>query len=155
MSAGSVPFNSGGSLNESSAKFGAIAPPALIVDDSPTMREMLRTILELSGQPTGTIYDACDGIEAIKCLQESNVGILLVDLHMPRMDGFTLLEWVSKQEELQPLAIAIISAENCSRYAKQLMSYGVRSTIRKPFLPEQVRDVYRSLVTSYKLGLAR
>jgi CheY-like chemotaxis protein len=150
----STPFKGQGSLNDSSARWGATAPPVLIVDDSPTMREILRTILELSGQPPGTIHEAGDGIDAIKCLRQNNIGILLVDLHMPRMDGLQLLEWVSQQEECRPIATAVISAENCKRYAKRLVGHGVRWTIRKPFLPEQVRDVYRSLVASYRLGVA-
>jgi len=142
-------------LNESSAKFGALAPPVLLVDDSSTMREMLRTILELCGQAPNTIYEAGDGIDAIKCLKTTNLGLLLVDLHMPRMDGFQLIEWVSHQEEYRSLAIAIITAENCQKYAKRLIRYGIRSTIRKPFRPEQIRDVYRNLVTNYRLGVSR
>lgn len=143
------------SLNGSRAKFGAVAPPLLLVDDSPTMREMLRTILELCGQPPEMIYEASDGIDAIKCLKTNSPGLLLVDLHMPRMDGFQLIDWVSKQEEHRAIAIAIITAENCQRYAKQWIRYGIRSTIRKPFRPEQIRDVYRNLVTSYRLGVSR
>ncbi len=152
MSDASTPNHGHDSLNQISATFGVSAPPVLIVEDSPTMREMLRTILELSGQPASIVYEAGDGIDAIKCLKVNNVGILLVDLHMPRMDGFQLIEWVTHQEEFRSILIAIISAENCAKHAKKWVRYGIRSTIRKPFLPEQVRDVYRNLVTSYRLG---
>jgi CheY-like chemotaxis protein len=119
------------------------------------MREVLRTILELCGQPPNTIHEAGDGIEAITCLKTTHLGLLLVDLHMPRMDGFQLIEWVSQQEEYRSIAIAIITAENCQKYAKRCIRYGIRSTIRKPFHPEQIRDVYRNLVTNFRLGVSR
>ncbi len=155
MSDASTPSIGHGSFSENCTEWEAAAPAVLIVDDSPTMREMLRTILELSGQPPSRMHEAGDGIDAIKRLRQTSIGILLVDLHMPRMDGFQLLEWVSQRQEYRSIALAIISAENCSRYATKLLRYGVRSTVRKPFLPEQVRDVYRTLVNAYRLGGAQ
>jgi CheY-like chemotaxis protein len=136
------------------SSFGSVAPPVIIVDDSPTTREMLRTILEVCGQAPAAIYEAGDGIDAVKCLKKYIIGLMLVDLHMPRMDGFQLVEWISRQPDYRSVKIAVITAEDCQKYAKVWIRYGIRSTIRKPFRPEQIRDVYRNLVTNYRLGVA-
>jgi len=134
---------------------GSTAPRVLIVDDSPTMRELLRTILEVCGHPADAIDEAGDGIAAVKFLKKHDIGLLLVDLHMPRMDGFQLVEWISRQPEYRSIVIAVITAEDCRKYAKLWVRYGIRSTIRKPFRPEQIRDVYRNLLANYRLGALR
>ena len=63
----------------------------LIVDDSATTRAMVRRIVTLCGTPTGTIYQAADGLEALAVLgTEAQVDLVLADLHMPNMGGLEM-----------------------------------------------------------------
>ena len=60
----------------------------LIADDKPTSRELIRTVLEGMGH---RIIEAGDGIEALRCARESRPDLVILDIHMPGVDGFGVL----------------------------------------------------------------
>jgi two-component system chemotaxis response regulator CheY len=126
----------------------------LIVDDSPIMRNILKTTLELCDRRPDFIYEAADGIEALEYLQKEDIAIAFVDIHMPRMSGLELVERLNQDPHHRSLAIAVVSSDGHNRALAPFIEYGVRATIRKPFHPEQIRDVYRSLVNlqRHKVG---
>ena len=61
----------------------------LVVDDKATSRELIRTVLEMSGY---TVIEAGDGREAVRMAQQALPDLILLDLHMPNLDGFGALE---------------------------------------------------------------
>lgn len=63
----------------------------LVVDDEPDVRQMLRLLLELDGY---RVSEATDGVEALEVLAAEDIGVLITDLYMPRMNGFELLRSV-------------------------------------------------------------
>ena len=103
----------------------------LIADDSEMNRAILVDIL-------GEDYDAleaADGAEAVKILQEEGQGIslLLLDLNMPRLDGFQVLEVMNKSKLIEDVPVIIISAENASAIAERAFNSGVIDFISRPF----------------------
>lgn len=119
---------------------------ALIVDDSPIMRSILKTTLELCNRCPDHIYEAVDGIEALEYFEREDISIAFIDIHMPRMSGLELIERLNQNPRYRSLAIAVVSSEGHTKALAPFIEHGVLATVRKPFHPEQIRDVYRSLV---------
>lgn len=119
--------------------------PVLVVDDSPIMRAMMRKSLALNGQPSEQVLEASDGLEALKVLRGGGVAIVFADLHMPNMTGFELIEAMAKDPKLKDVPVVVVSSDAGELHKEQLVQLGVRAILRKPFRPEQLRAVIRSL----------
>lgn len=79
----------------------------LVVDDAITIRELQRTILERAGF---TVRTACDGIEALEALAEAPADLVVTDVEMPRMDGFSLTESIRADKALANIAVLILTS---------------------------------------------
>lgn len=106
----------------------------LLVDDDEDVRETVRLVLERSGFE---VDEAADGEQALACLQRSprEPCIILVDLMMPKMDGWQLIRALRTDDRLYALPVVVVSA------VPELVPNGVK-VIRKPFaLDELIRVV--------------
>ena len=113
----------------------------LIVDDSATTRAMVRRIIGLCGAPTGDIYEAPDGRDALDLLGRHPVDLVLADLHMPRMGGIEMAERMRGDPALKGIPVVIISADPNVGRGEQFGRLGVRGHLTKPFTPEGFRSV--------------
>jgi len=113
----------------------------LIVDDSATIRSMMKKIIGMIGLDVGEIYEASNGIQALAHLADHQIAVLLVDINMPTMNGIQLLERMKQNEQLKDIPIVIASTEGSQKRIEQLHELGVAGYVRKPFQPEQLRDV--------------
>lgn len=113
----------------------------LVVDDSTTIRSMVIRTIRLIGLDVGEIYQASNGIEALARLADHDVALLLVDINMPTMNGVQLLTRMKENERLKHIPIVIASTEGSKERIRQLKELGVSGYVRKPFQPEQLRDV--------------
>jgi two-component system, chemotaxis family, chemotaxis protein CheY len=118
----------------------------LIVDDSGTMRLMVRRALKMAELDVGEVHDASNGIEALAQLAEHAIGLILLDINMPTMNGLQLLTRMKQNERLKDIPIVIASTEGSSERIEQISQYGAAGYLRKPFVPEQLRDVLKPLV---------
>ena len=106
----------------------------LIVDDAATVRMYHRNILESAGF---LVEEAINGIEALeKALQES-FDLYLVDINMPRLDGFGFLKEMRRQEIPQPPAI-MVSTEAAARDETAAYRAGANCYLVKPVRPSQL-----------------
>lgn len=103
----------------------------LIVDDSEINRSILADIL---GEEYG-IFEAADGIEAINIMQEHimDISAVLLDIVMPRMDGFEVLTIMNQRGWIENIPVIIISAERGSMQVEQAYNLGVTDFIMRPF----------------------
>jgi len=113
----------------------------LIVDDSATIRSMLKRTIRMTGLEVGEIYEASNGIEALAQLADHKVALLLVDINMPTMNGIQLLVRMKQNEKLKDIPIVVASTEGSQKRINQMNELGVAGYVRKPFQPEQLRDV--------------
>ena len=113
----------------------------LIVDDSAVIRQMVKKVMDMAGLDMGTIYEASNGIEALAQLNDHPVAVMLVDINMPTMNGIQLLTRMKENERLQDIPIVIVSTEGSQERIQQLEEIGAFGYVRKPFQPEQLRDV--------------
>lgn len=113
-------------------------PSALIVDDEPTVREILRVILKRDGWSVET---ADDGDEAVRALEKTEFSVILLDLLMPRMNGMAVIDFIKQRNIATPVVVISSVAESAS-----LDPHIVRVAMQKPFEIRDLREVLRALL---------
>jgi chemosensory pili system protein ChpA (sensor histidine kinase/response regulator) len=102
----------------------------MVVDDSVTVRKVTSRLLERQGMD---VVVAKDGVEAIALLQERRPDIILLDIEMPRMDGFEVARQVRHDQGLAELPIVMISSRTGSKHQERAAELGVNRFLGKPF----------------------
>ena len=129
-------------MTQSSAPTAGVKPlNILIVDDSATMRALLHRVVGLADLPIGTIYQAPNGLEALKILETHDVQAVFTDLNMPVMNGMQLLREMAKRDSWKDLLRIIISTDGSKLRRDEARELNVNLYVEKPFRPEVVRDV--------------
>jgi two-component system chemotaxis response regulator CheY len=118
-----------------------VAFNVLLVDDSETMRAMIKRVIKLSGFETENIYEAANGQQALEVLDDHWVDLVLTDIHMPEMDGLELLRRLSVDPVLSKLPVIVVTSEGSEQPIREALTLGAKACIRKPFTPEMVREV--------------
>jgi signal transduction histidine kinase/DNA-binding response OmpR family regulator len=85
----------------------------LVVDDDPRMRNLLMRLLETNSQTLDIIW-AGNGLEGLQKIREHQPDLVLTDLSMPEMDGYTLLTHMQQDPVLQRIPVAIITSHTCT-----------------------------------------
>lgn len=111
----------------------------LVVDDSAMARKML--IKSLPDDWDVTIAQAANGAEAMSAYRAGNVDVMFLDLTMPEMDGYQVLQAL-RQEDLNCLVI-VVSADVQPGAQERVRNLGAVAFIRKPVDPERVAAVLR------------
>jgi chemosensory pili system protein ChpA (sensor histidine kinase/response regulator) len=116
---------------------------ALVVDDSITMRRVTQRLLERRGVK---VYTARDGLDAITVLQEHPVDIILLDIEMPRMDGYQLASHVRNDAKLKHLPIIMITSRSGEKHRAKAIELGVNDYLSKPYQESQLIAAIEALV---------
>jgi chemosensory pili system protein ChpA (sensor histidine kinase/response regulator) len=116
---------------------------ALVVDDSITMRRVTQRLLERRGVK---VYTARDGLDAITVLQEHPVDIILLDIEMPRMDGYQLATHVRNDTRLKELPIIMITSRSGEKHRAKAIEIGVNDYLSKPYQESQLIAAIEALV---------
>lgn len=111
----------------------------LIVDDSKTVRNLVAFIMKKEGLKVTTAEDGLDGLEK---LYSNEVDLIISDVNMPRMDGFTFIKSVREQEAYKDIPIIVLSTEGQEKDIQMGMNLGANLYMVKPAQPEKmVRNV--------------
>ena len=112
----------------------------LIVDDSCTMRAVIKKALKMSGFDVGQYLEAADGLEAISVLKRHWIDLILADINMPNMDGIELLKTLHRDELLRDIRVVMVTTEGSHQRVEQAQSMGAAGYIKKPFTPRDLKD---------------
>ncbi len=112
----------------------------LVVDDSSVARAMIIKTLRMTELPLGEIREASDGREALELIEEHWIDLVLADINMPVMDGDEMVGRIRDNPAWSDLAVVVISTDGSRPRIERLIHRGVRF-LRKPFMPETLRDV--------------
>jgi len=115
----------------------------LVVDDSVTVRKVTSRLLERQGM---NVMTAKDGVEAVSVLQERKPDIVLLDIEMPRMDGFEVARQVRRDERLADLPIVMISSRTGAKHRERAGELGVNHFLGKPFQENELLEVIDELI---------
>ncbi len=123
--------------------------PALVmvVDDSVTVRKVTSRLLERNGM---NVLTAKDGVDAIAQLQEQKPDIMLLDIEMPRMDGFEVATLVRHDERLKDLPIIMITSRTGEKHRERAMAIGVDEYLGKPYQESLLLERIQQLVKSHE-----
>ena len=113
----------------------------LIVDDSASMRTVIKRSIEMSGFDVGQFLDAGNGREALAVLEKEWADIILTDIHMPEMDGIAFLKALQEQTVVSSTPVVIVTTEGREERLDELLALGAKVYIKKPFKPEEIRKV--------------
>jgi chemosensory pili system protein ChpA (sensor histidine kinase/response regulator) len=111
-------------------KAQTVAPIVMVVDDSLTVRKITTRLLEREGYQ---VITAKDGLEALEHMREALPAIMLVDIEMPRMDGFDLTRNVRGDERTKDIPIIMISSRTAEKHRSQAAALGVNAFLGKPY----------------------
>jgi CheY-like chemotaxis protein len=101
----------------------------LVADDRETSRELVRNALEGSGYE---VLEACDGIDALEQARSKHPDAIILDLHMPRLDGFGVIEALRREAEFAVLPVMALTASAMVGDRERALAAGFTGYIAKP-----------------------
>lgn len=119
----------------------------LIVDDE----EINRMILDEMFNEDFDTVQAVDGQDAIsKIKNNSNIALIMLDIIMPVMDGFNVLDYMQERDLLEKVPVILITSETIGDSEDKAYSYGVADVIHKPFYPHIVKKRSKNIIELYQ-----
>nr|BBH95213.1 hypothetical protein KTA_34120 [Thermogemmatispora argillosa] len=115
----------------------------LVVDDSPSVRRVVSNMLKQHGWEVQT---ARDGVEALELISSQPPAAVLLDIEMPRMDGYELMATVRSQEQYRTLPLVVLTSRAASKHKQRAMQLGASAYIVKPYQDEELISTLNRLV---------
>lgn len=123
-----------------------MALSVLIVDDSLPMRSVIKKTFRAAGYGNSNFLEADDGRKALGIIDTEWVDIVITDFNMSEMNGLDLIREMKKNELFEKIPVVVISTEGSREKIEEFLEYGAAGFIRKPFSPEQIRDILVQLL---------
>jgi CheY-like chemotaxis protein len=124
----------------------------LITDDSSTIRMMLKGLLKQL-QITDVV-EAPDGKDALAKVAQTNPDLMLLDIHMPNMDGLSCLAELKQRPEAAHIPVIIISSDTVPDQLEKARTLGAHAFIKKPFRLEGLREAIAAAFPAFPLPAA-
>jgi len=118
---------------------------ALVVDDSITMRRVTQRLLERNGM---RVITAKDGVEAIGVMREHPPDIILLDVEMPRMDGYEFAKHIRNDPKTEALPIIMITSRVSDSHKARAIELGVNDYLGKPYQESTLLDAVNHLLNT-------
>jgi len=119
------------------APAAAAAPLIMVVDDSLTVRKITSRLLEREGY---RVLTAKDGVDALELIKDTLPAVMLVDIEMPRMDGFELTRTVRGDQRTRGIPIIVISSRTAEKHRDQATQLGVNAFLGKPYQESELLE---------------
>lgn len=121
----------------------ATAGYLLVVDDSPSVRRVVSSMLKAHGWEVQT---ARDGVEALDVIARQVPAAVLLDIEMPRMDGYELLATVRSQEQYRGLPLVVLTSRAATKHQQRALQLGADAYVVKPYQDEELLNTIATLV---------
>lgn len=125
-----------------SARYEEQATVVMVVDDSVTVRKVTSRLLERNGME---VITAKDGLDAVAQLQDNKPDIILLDIEMPRMDGFEVASFVRHDDNLRETPICMITSRTGEKHRERALAIGVNEYLGKPFQETELLETIERL----------
>jgi len=124
----------------------ARAPTIMVVDDSITVRRVTERLLKRHGYE---VMMAKDGVDALAELQDQHPDVMLLDIEMPRMDGYELATHMRNDEALKKVPIIMITSRTGDKHRNRAFEIGVDRYLGKPYQETELMENIRSLIGDF------
>lgn len=121
----------------------------LVVDDSPSVRRVVSGMLKAHGW---TVQSARDGVEALDVIARERPAAILLDIEMPRMDGYELMATVRSQEPYRTLPLIVLTSRAAAKHQQRAIQLGADAYIVKPYQDEELLGTISRLVQGQHAG---
>jgi chemosensory pili system protein ChpA (sensor histidine kinase/response regulator) len=122
-------------------------PSVMVVDDSLTVRKITTRLLEREGFQVVT---AKDGVDALERLIDYKPDVMLLDIEMPRMDGFDLARNVRADPRLVNVPIIMITSRMADKHRNYAFEIGVNNYLGKPYQEEQLLELITGFIAAQR-----
>ena len=119
-------------------------PRILIVDDSPTIRKMVRASLRAL-EPCDFV-EACNGLDAIEQVALGPVALIILDLNMPDMHGVDVLKFIRRHPSSRDLPVVVLTTRGDESSREAALAAGATQYMTKPFVPNALLATARGLL---------
>jgi len=126
---------------------GALMQTILVVDDSPTIRRMVRA--SLNGAVPAAIVEATCGLDAIEALAVHSISAVVLDLNMPDMHGLDVLRFVRQHAQYAELPVLILTTRGDAAGRDEAMETGASAYMTKPFSPPALAQLVTNLLAPH------
>lgn len=123
-----------------------IPPLIMVVDDSITVRRVTQRLLERRG---ARVLTAKDGVEALEQLQDHKPDAMLLDIEMPRMDGYELAGHMKNDSRLRSIPIIVITSRTGEKHRARADQIGIDRYLGKPYQEVELLEAIQSLVVGF------
>jgi len=124
---------------------GLTGPAFLLIEDSATMRQFLRSVL-LQAHPEAEIIEAEDGRKALAAMKSNRVSVIITDLQMPGMDGLSFIQLLQNNAVLKRKPVLVLSGNVNDEVRASLGTLAKVQILSKPSTPQQISDAVRLLL---------
>ena len=121
----------------------------LIVDDSKTIRSVIKKTLDIADVPVGDLYEAENGKEALDVMNSNWIDLIFADINMPVMTGIEMIKKMSEDNTLDITPVIIVSTGGSKTRIDELLELGVKAYLRKPINPEELRNIVKEVMGDY------
>ena len=121
----------------------------LIVDDSKTIRSVIKKTLDIADVPVGDLYEAENGKEALDVMNSNWIDLIFADINMPVMTGIEMIKKMSEDNTLDKTPVIIVSTEGSKARIDELLELGVKAYLRKPINPEELRNIVKEVMGNH------
>lgn len=112
----------------------------MIVDDSSTMRKIIKRVLRQAEIAVENILEAANGVEALEQLASNpDLGLILSDVNMPEMNGIDLVKKIREGHTKDALPIIMVTTEGGQNMMTSALESGANGYVTKPFTPDSIR----------------
>lgn len=118
-----------------------MAKKIMLVEDDPTMRSVLKTLLEIEGFKVAFVPEFRHEEQVLETIQNESPDVVLMDVHMHQVNGIKVLKLIRMDQEL--MAVKVLMASGMDMY-DQCMDAGANGFLLKPYMPDDLIDMIRS-----------
>jgi len=121
----------------------------LIVDDEPKIRAVIREYAEFSGYAAS---EAADGMEAVRLVRENDYDLIVMDIMMPKLDGFSACREIRKEKDVPIIMLSARGEEYDKLFGFEL---GIDDYVTKPFSPKELMARINAVLTRHEKAAVR
>lgn len=120
-------------------------PRIAIVDDNPDVRRLIRRILQSQGDYT--LFEATNGKEAVELAQKERPNLIILDLMMPELDGFSVMDRLQSNPETAEIPVIVVTAKELTQAEKERLQGHIQKLMQKgDFMSDELSDEVRALL---------
>ena len=112
----------------------------LLVDDSSTMRAVIKHTIGMTDLDIAAFHEADDGPMALELLEKKQIDLALIDINLSEKSGLALIDKMIEKQADAPIPIILVTTEANPDRIGELKEKGVKGIVHKPFTPNQIRE---------------